>query len=265
MANKNTDVKYKSSNGFCDVACLRMLLIAFNFIFVLTGAFVFGLGIWTIATKMQYVALLGSIYYNLVVALLIVAGCLVFITGILGCIGALRKNNSILTWYFILLGAIFVFELVAGILAFVYHESIHDELSTTMRKNLNKNYNQTGQDALSKAVDMMQQDFQCCGVTTYSDWSESAYIKQNKEGLKVPTSCCKTPSPTCSRRDHPSNIYRVTGVRNLGCLITLEEYIRENLFFLAVAGIAVAFFEILVVLVACGFRRQVRIENSQSY
>jgi len=267
QTKNSKEVKYKSPSGFCDVSCLRMVLIAFNFIFVLTGALIFALGIWTIATKMQYVALLGSAYYNLVVAFLMVAGCLVFATGVLGCIGALRKDTSILTWYFVLLGVILVFELIAGILAFVYHETIHDELSETLRSNLNKNYNQTGQEALSNAVDEMQQDFKCCGVTSYRDWSDSTYIKQDKSGLdlKTPTSCCKTPSSDCSKRDHPSNIYRVIGTADMGCLITLETYIREHLFLLAVTGIAVALFEILVVLVACGFRRQVIKENNQPY
>ena len=267
QSKTSKEVKYKSPPGFCDVSCLRMLLIAFNFVFVLTGGFAFALGIWTIATKMQYVALLGSVYYNLIVVFLLVAGCLVFATGVLGCIGALRKNTTLLTGYFVLLGAIFLFEFVAGILAFVYHENIHDELSQTMRSNLNKNYNQTGQEALSKAVDEMQQDFKCCGVTSYRDWSNSTYIKQDKAGLdlKTPTSCCKSPSYDCSKRDHPSNIYRVVGTADMGCLITLENYIRKNLFFLAVTGIAVACFEILVVLVACGFRRQVKIENNQPY
>ena len=261
------EVDYKSPSGFCDVSCLRMLLIAFNFIFVLTGAFVFALGIWTIFTKMQYVALLGSMYYNLVVAFLMVAGSLVFVTGVLGCIGAVRKNTSVLTWYFVLLSVIFLCEFLAGILAFVYHESIHDELSQTMRSNLNKNYNQTGQEALSAAVDEMQQDFKCCGVTSYKDWSDSTFIKQNREGLdlKTPTSCCKAPSSDCSKRDHPSNIYRVIGTAYMGCLIILENYIRKNLLVLAVTGIAVACFELLVVLVACGFRRQVKVENNQPY
>jgi len=198
MSRKNKDDAYKkTSSGPCDVSCLRGLLLAFNFIFILGGACAFAVGIWSLVSKMQYAALLGSVYYNLIVYLLIIAGILVLITGIIGCVGAVRKNRSLLMVYFVLLFVIFAAEIIAGILGFVYHESIHDELVTELRSNLNKNYNQTGQESLTRAVDQMQQEFECCGVEKYSDWKASTFIKQS-ESLKTPTSCCKTPSPRCN-------------------------------------------------------------------
>lgn len=38
----------------------------------------------------------------------------------------------------------------------------------------------------------------------------SAYISSKPaEGRLVPDSCCKTITPHCGKRDHPSNIYKV--------------------------------------------------------
>ena len=267
MVNKQeTEVEYESSK-FCDLACLRALLMVLNFICLLTGGFIFGVGIWTAVTKMQYVTILGSAYFNLIVALLIGAGCIVFITGLLGCIGSLKKNLTILLWYLIFLVIIFLFELIAGVTAFVYHESIHAELVGNMLLNLNDNYNQINQEALTEAVDMMQQSFQCCGVLSYSDWFESVFIKENQSGLgiKTPTSCCKTPSPACSVRDHPSNIYRVIGSESMGCLTQLELYIQKHIFFLAVTGVAVACYEILVIIVAFLLCKAVKNTSKQAY
>ena len=268
MTLSNEKKTYKSSTGPCDLTCLRGLLIAFNFIFILGGACAFGVGIWSVISKMQYASLLGSVYYNLIVYLLITAGFLVLITGIIGCVGAFRKNRTLLTAYFVLLFVIFAAEIIAGIVAFVYHEAIHNELVDELRSNLNKNYNQSGQDALTKSVDDMQQEFQCCGVQRHSDWKDSTFIKQSErkgENLKTPVSCCKSPSPLCSQRDHPSNIYRVLGSDEMGCLNSLEQYLKDHLFVLAVTGITVAVLEILVMIFSCFLRKAIDKQNSQTY
>uniref|UniRef100_H2YH80 Tetraspanin n=1 Tax=Ciona savignyi TaxID=51511 RepID=H2YH80_CIOSA len=264
---KNTDKRQKQYNGSCDQSCLRGVLIAFNFLFIIGGCGALAIGIWTIMSKMKYAALLGSVYYNLIVYLLIGAGVLVLLTGILGCMGAVRKNIGMLTCYFALLVAIFLCECIAGILAFVYYQTLHDELVSELKSNLNKNYNQTGQEAFSVAVDDMQQDFKCCGVQSYADWSSSKFITSptNKNGLKTPESCCKTPSPNCSVRDHPSNIYRILGSVNLGCLTRLEEYLKNHLFILAITGTAVACLEVLVMIFTCCLRSRIKQEEEEPY
>ena len=257
----------KTSSGPCDTSCLRGLLIAFNFIFILGGGCALAIGIWSLVSKMQYAAVLGSVYYNLIVYLLIFAGILVLGTGIVGCIGAVRKNRTLLMIYFVLLFIIFAAEIIAGILGFVYHKSIHDELVKDLRANLNKNYNQTGQESFTVAVDKMQQDFKCCGVKMFSDWKDSTFIKQSKRrdevGLQTPISCCKSPSERCSERDHPSNIYRVLGNVQMGCLVKLENYLKEHLFILAITGVAVAILEIMVMLFAWFLRRAIKDEEEE--
>ena len=269
MARKNNkeEAYKKSSSGPCNVSCLRFMLIACNFFFILGGAGAVVIGVWSLISKMQYVALLGSVYFNLIVYLLIVAGLLVLVTGVIGCVGAIRKNRSLLMAYFVLLIIIFAAEIIAGILGFVYHESIHDELVTGLRSNLNKNYNQTNQEALTRAVDQMQQDFKCCGVEMYSDWKNSTFIKQSQRrdevSLKTPTSCCKSPSPRCSIRDHPSNIYRVLGNNDLGCLARLEKYLKDHLFILAITGVVVAILEIMVIVFSCFLRQAVKDEEEE--
>ncbi|XP_076808409.1 CD151 antigen-like [Clavelina lepadiformis] len=265
MPRQDKDEKYKASSGFCDLSCLRGLLIAFNFLFILGGCGALAIGIWTVITKMEYVALLGSIYYNLIVYLLIVAGVLILLTGVLGCVGAVQKNAGMLTCYFVLLAVIFLTELIVGVLAFVYHDSIEAELAGDLTANLNKNYNQTGQDSLTAAVDEMQQNFHCCGVNKYSDWKQSKFVKQNKNDLKTPESCCKTRSPLCSQRDHPSNIYRVLGDKDLGCLSKLEEYLKDHIFILAITGTIVACIEILVMIFAWCLRSAIRNEEDEPY
>jgi len=261
---KSKEEQYAAKNdGICDLSCRRGLLIAINFVFLLGGGAALAIGCWTLLSKMQYVPLLGTLYYNLVVFLLIGAGVLVLITGIIGCVGAVRKRGGLLTTYFVLLLIIFLCEITGAIIAFVYHETLSTELEVDLVKNMNKNYNETGQESFSKAVDEMQQNFQCCGVTSYADWQHSKFIKTNQQGLKTPISCCKSPSELCSVRDHPSNIYRVMHDKSMGCLVKLEYYLQEHIFVLAVTCIVVAGLEIFAMIFTCFLRSAIKKEEEE--
>jgi len=257
---------YEKSSGPCDIKCLKATLLAFNFIFILGGAVAMAVGLYTVLKKMDYVAVLESGEYLAVVFLLIIAGALVLCTGILGCIGALQKSQKLLTVYFVLLVIIFLAEFAAGILAFIYRGGIESKLREDLKSTLNRNYNKTGYESLTTAVDKMQQDFQCCGVDEYNDWDDSLFIKvDNPLGLKTPQSCCKTVSPECSTSDHPSNIYRVLGTAKMGCLLKLKTYFTDHLFILSITGIVVALLEILVMILSCCLRKEIVNEGSEPY
>jgi len=257
---------YEKSSGPCDITCLKGTLLAFNFIFMLGGFVALAVGIFTVMQKMDYVAILNSGEYTAVVYLLIIAGGLVVITGFLGCFGALQKNNKLLTIYFGLLVVIFLAEFIAGITAFVYRLNISSKLEADLQNSLNLNYARNDSEALTAAVDQMQQKFQCCGVNSYSDWQKSYFIKQdNPESLKTPESCCKSMSAGCSKSDHPSNIYRVLGSEPMGCLRKLTVYLSDHLFILCITGIAVSLLEVLVMVLSCCMRKEVEKEEAQPY
>merc|ERR1712002_1024597 len=263
MGNNMGREDYEKKNSTCDIKCLKATLLAFNFIFILGGAVAMAVGLYTVLKKMDYVAVLESGEYLAIVFLLIIAGALVLLTGILGCLGALQRNPKLLTAYFVLLLVIFLAEFVAGILAFVYRDSIESKLRDDLKATLNRNYNKTGYESLTTAVDKMQQEFQCCGVDDYSDWSGSAFIKlNNPDGLYTPTSCCKTQSPKCSKSNHPSNIYRVLGSESMGCLFKLKTYFTDHLFVLSITGIVVALLEVLVMVLSCCLRKQIIAEEA---
>ena len=60
----------------------------------------------------------------------------------------------------------------------------------------------------TKSIDEIQSTHSCCGALIFTEWRETSlwYVTASKRNV-VPDSCCKTQSPECGRRDHPSNIY----------------------------------------------------------
>uniref|UniRef100_A0A8D0HJ29 Tetraspanin 11 n=1 Tax=Sphenodon punctatus TaxID=8508 RepID=A0A8D0HJ29_SPHPU len=139
--------------------------------------------------------------------------------------------------YFSMLLVIFLIELVAGVLAYVYYQKLSDELKQHLTQTLTENYALPGKKHITHSVDHLQQDFKCCGSNSSADWENSIYIlSAESSGRVVPDSCCKTVTPECGKRNHPSNIYKVEG----GCITRLEQFLADHLLIMGAVGIGIA-------------------------
>ncbi|KAG7242635.1 hypothetical protein INR49_020008, partial [Caranx melampygus] len=139
--------------------------------------------------------------------------------------------------YFVLLLCIFLLEVLAGVLAYIYYQQLNEELKQNLKETMIKKYKQEGNEDITKAVDKLQQEFKCCGSNNSSDWAASIWIRSRESELReVPDSCCKSPTELCGRRDHPSNIYKVEG----GCISKLEKFILDHLKIIGAVGVGIA-------------------------
>ncbi|XP_059582687.1 tetraspanin-11 isoform X2 [Alligator mississippiensis] len=216
---------------------LKYLLFVFNFFFWVGGVAVMAVGIWTLAEKSNYLNILASSTFAVSAYILIFAGSLVVITGFLGFSAVVREQRSCLSTYFSLLLLIFLIELVAGVLAYIYYQRLGEELKQHLTQTLTANYALPGKAHITHSIDRLQQDFQCCGSNSSTDWQQSAYILSSESGARVvPDSCCKTVTFECGRRDHPSNIYKAEG----GCITKLEQFLADHLLIMGAVGIGVS-------------------------
>uniref|UniRef100_A0A8D1EIP4 CD151 molecule n=1 Tax=Sus scrofa TaxID=9823 RepID=A0A8D1EIP4_PIG len=263
----------------CGTICLKYLLFTFNCCFWLAGLAVMAVGIWTLALKSDYISLLASGTYLATAYILVVAGIVVMVTGVLGCCATFKERRNLLRLYFILLLLIFLLEIIAGVLAYVYYQQLSAELKANLKDTLSKRYRQPGHEGVTSATDKLQQEFHCCGSNNSQDWRDSEWILSGEAGDRVvPDSCCKTVVAGCGRRDHASNIYKVEVGRwgpwhpgcwrrvsphprgpglgkrpplpstrrspplppQGGCITRLETFIREHLRIIGAVGIGIA-------------------------
>ncbi|KAM6896080.1 LOW QUALITY PROTEIN: tetraspanin-11-like [Lycodopsis pacificus] len=147
---------YKDDQEDWLTVCLKYLLFVFNFLFWVGGAAVLGVGIWTLVEKSDYLSLLASSTFAVSAYILILAGGLVVVTGFLGCCAVVREQKSCLSTYFFCL-LIFLIELVAGVLAYVYYQRLSEELKQHLNQTMTDNYASQGE-AITLAVDRLQQD-----------------------------------------------------------------------------------------------------------
>ncbi|XP_045927759.1 tetraspanin-11 isoform X5 [Micropterus dolomieu] len=168
---------YKDAQEDWLMVCLKYLLFVFNFLFWVGGAAVLGVGVWTLVEKSDYLSLLASSTFAVSAYILILAGSLVVVTGFLGCCAVIREQRSCLSMYFFCLLVIFLIELVAGVLAYVYYQRLSEELKQHLNQTMTDNYAQPGKEAITLAVDRLQQDFKCCGSNTSHDWMGGCITK----------------------------------------------------------------------------------------
>lgn len=58
---------------------------------------------------------------------IIIVGVIVFVIGFLGCCGAIKENYFMMVAFSVLLGIIFILEIVAGALGFAYKKKVNLE------------------------------------------------------------------------------------------------------------------------------------------
>lgn len=222
------------------VNCVKNCFLVCTSILWLTAAGIFGVGVWTLAAKNDYEALLGSVMYVASAGIMIAAGLFAMFVCIFGIIGAIRESRFMVLGFFVMITIVFAMELVAGILAYVYQDQVKSDVSKSLNATIASKFGVLGHEKETKSVTLLQTTYQCCGDVDFSSWRNSVWRKSNNiSGVaEVPDSCCITPSLKCGVSTHPSNIWR-NDLKPVGCFTKLHRYLSDHLFIMGVVGIGV--------------------------
>uniref|UniRef100_B0BN20 Tetraspanin 6 n=1 Tax=Rattus norvegicus TaxID=10116 RepID=B0BN20_RAT len=166
------------------ITCFKSVLLIYTFIFWITGVILLAVGIWGKVSLENYFSLLNEKATN-VPFVLIGTGTVIILLGTFGCFATCRASAWMLKLYAMFLTLIFLVELVAAIVGFVFRHEIKNSFKSNYENAL-KEYNST-RDYRSEAVDKIQSTLHCCGVTNYRDWKGTNYYSETG----FPKSCCK--------------------------------------------------------------------------
>ena len=88
----------------------------------------------------------------------------------------------------------------------IFSFKIEDELKKQLEERIpDRYYSETG---IAKAMDKVQDYFDCCGINSISDWSKAVGTNQD-----VPASCCKDGESGCTKRTWTSYNTSPSGTR----------------------------------------------------
>ncbi|XP_072025179.1 tetraspanin-33-like [Amphiura filiformis] len=181
--------------------CIKYTLYVFNFLFWLVSLFVLAVGIWALVERNQVTNVNSYVeFFTDPAIVMVVVGSVAFILTFTGFLGALRQNCCLLTFFYLFLLLIFILEIVAGILAFVYSGEFYQAVDNIIEESIME-YRFDGD--LTNFIDFAQRELECCGGDKgYQDWNLNRYFKCDDpdnisiDKCGVPYSCCREGSGT---------------------------------------------------------------------
>lgn len=260
-------------------ACLKYTVVILNFLFWLAGIAVVVVSVMLLLDSSKYLANEGggggqdSQLYFSIIYILLGAGCFMAIVGFFGCCGALRESPCMLCTFFIFLVVIIAAEVTGGIWAWMNLETFEKAVKGQVQHMIHKDYEVS--EVITKTIDTMQHDLQCCGVEGPQDWAASR-INQNAQDVfgaaveagirstgiyKVPKSCCvDEDSGACVLERQfggASSVFH--GLHSQGCGTALWNGLYNNLVLICGIGLGIAVLQILglifTMVLCCAVRR----------
>lgn len=227
---------------------LKYSLCLYNFIFLLSGCIVCGLGLWAVLDSWELVSITPGHVYQAILWMTISTGFVSVLVALLGYTAIAFESRCLLAWFTILLVVIFIVESIIGLFSYVYQDQLEADLKENLLSNFVHPYSLYNDE--TAAVDHIQIKYQCCGADSYRDWARPGawHSVAWGRGSLVPDSCCKSPAPGCGARDHPSNIHYT------GCRHRFFDEISVLLVWCSCLSVSIAVFHVCgIVITSCFF------------
>ncbi|XP_027968510.1 LOW QUALITY PROTEIN: tetraspanin-10 [Eumetopias jubatus] len=184
-------------------SCLKYLTFLFNFLFSLLGLLALAIGLWGLAVKGSLGSSGGAALPEDPLLGLTLGGLVVSAVSLAGCLGALCENACLLHCFSGGLIAFLALEAVVGALLVAFWGPLQDGLEPTLRAAIT--HYQDDPD-LRFFIDQVQLGLQCCGVSSYRDWTWNLYFNCSSPGVQacsLPASCCINPGEDGAAVNHP--------------------------------------------------------------
>ncbi|XP_029316402.1 tetraspanin-15 [Cottoperca gobio] len=188
--SSNDDIRYCHR---CSYILLKFTLFAYAIVWWLIGGFILSIGIYAEVERQRYKTLEGVFLAPAII--LILLGIIMFIVSLIGVLGSLRDNITLLKVFMYTLTVCLILELLGGILALVFHNQTVDLLNKNIRRGIVNYYDDLD---FKNLMDFVQEKFKCCGGQEYTDWSVNMYHNCSAPGplsCGVPYTCCITTKP----------------------------------------------------------------------
>ncbi|XP_026083427.1 tetraspanin-9 isoform X1 [Carassius auratus] len=221
--------KLKMARG-C-LCCVKYMMFLFNLLFWLSGCGLLGVGIWLSVSQGSFATFSPSFPSLSAANLVITLGSVIMVTGFLGCLGAIKENKCLLLSFFIVLLIILLAELIMLILFFVYTDKVSENAKQDLKDGL-RLYNTDNNIGLRNAWNIIQAEWQCCGVTGHTDWHDALQEKT------VPDRCCQEHYKECGR--NATNVFW-----SQGCYEKVEEWLNDNKHLLGTIAMCVLVLQLL--------------------
>ncbi|XP_053557080.1 tetraspanin-36 [Bombina bombina] len=223
----------------------KTFLLLLSLVFLAAAAALCYVGATLIATYRSYEDFLSNTYVMLPAVIILGVAAVTFIIGILGCCATLKESCFGMGCFLGLISIIFAAAVAALVLGLVYKDKLNPTLQANMQVLFQKD---DGKGLESTAVDFLQKEIQCCGVSNYTDWMNNTWAWRQKSNTSVPVSCCmKNSTSTQCNVDFKD----LKEINKEGCGTKLETIIQRVLSYALLVVLAFAIIELLGLISIC--------------
>ncbi|XP_030917768.1 tetraspanin-33 [Geospiza fortis] len=221
---------------------------------------------WFRATSTAGVAAMACLAVSPAI-LLIVVGVLTFLITFCGCVGSLRENICLLQVFSVCLTIIFLLQLAAGVLGFVFSDKARGKVSEIISGAIVHYRDDLD---LQNLIDFGQKEFSCCGGVSYKDWSQNMYFNctattPSRERCSVPFSCClhntdqAVINTMCGHGMQARGYLEASAfIHTNGCIDKLVNWTHSNLFLLGGIALGLALPQLVGIVLARLLINQIR-------
>ncbi|KAA0183412.1 23 kDa integral membrane protein [Fasciolopsis buskii] len=199
--------------------CLKCSVFVFNIICLLCALLLIGVGAYVQVKFSAYGPELQKVWQAAPIAILVLGG-IILLVSFLGCCGAIRENVCMLYMYGALLALLLIGEVVVAVLAIVYKDTIDAKVKEVLTQYV-QDYDTS--EEIAKSIDMIQENFECCGAVGPGDYGTR----------ELPKSCKSSLVPYTK-----------------GCTEAFGQFLKSNLIIVACAAFGVCFIQLLSTIIA---------------
>lgn len=225
----------------CGIITSKTVLLLLNIIFWAAGGALAYVGSYVIKSYNNFDNFLEDKYTLIPAAIIITVGVVMFIIGTVGCCATLRESKVGLSFFLMILLAMFAAEVAALVFAFIYQGRIKGDLEQSMSDVFQK---YDGENSETRAVDYLQSQLQCCGVQTYLNWTTTPWFSSIKN--TVPVSCCKENHTECTGK-----LDQLDLLNTLGCEGMLEKLLQDVMSYAMLVILGFSTFKVFGSLSVC--------------
>ncbi|NXO65954.1 CD82 protein, partial [Phainopepla nitens] len=201
--------------------------------------------------------------------ILIGVGALTMLMGFLGCLGAVNEIRCLLGLYFTCLMIILLTQIAAALVIYFQKDTLKDELANIV-VDLIENYDPSDEEKrnLQDAWDYVQTQIACCGWTGAKEW-ENNEILRNKSNSEYPCSCSNRSKDLvegrgfCNLEDAVNGTATYTDwpVHEQGCMVGVEQWLKNNLGIILGVCTGVAVIELLGMILSISLCKNIHSED----
>ncbi|XP_043967603.1 tetraspanin-15 isoform X1 [Gambusia affinis] len=167
---------------------IKFTLNVYSMLFSLMGLCVLCVGVYAEVERQKNRTLEGLFLAPAVV--LILLGLVMFTVSVVGMVGSLRDNKTLLHMFLCVLCVLLLLQALTLAMALIFEKKTVALFQSTIREGIKHYYDDLD---FKNILDYVQQKFSCCGGDEYKDWGVNQYHFCNGTGplaCGVPYTCC---------------------------------------------------------------------------